>query len=128
VSWGRRQLQLPDSPLRHHWVKARVRVHEYADGRLAVFHGPRCLARYTAEGELDAAVPASRSVTPCSAPSRRGLARAASVADTGRRPTLTAPARGVPRPGQVGTKKRPSGRTKKQAGKNPQLAATAATA
>ena len=30
-----------------------VRVHEYPDGHLAVFHGPRCLARYTAEGELD---------------------------------------------------------------------------
>ena len=37
---------------RHHYVKARVRVHEYPDGHLAVFHGPRCLARYTAEGEL----------------------------------------------------------------------------
>ena len=35
-----------------HYVKARVRVHEYPDGHLAVFHGPRCLARYTAEGEL----------------------------------------------------------------------------
>jgi transposase len=39
-------LQLPESPLRPHFVKARVRVHEYPDGTLAVFHGPRCLARY----------------------------------------------------------------------------------
>jgi hypothetical protein len=128
VSWGRRQLQLPDSPLRHHWVKARVRVHEYPDGRLAVFHGPRCLARYSAAGALDAAVPTSRSVTPCSPPSRRGLARAAFVADTPRRPTLTAAARGVMAPGQVGTKKRPSGRTKKQTGRSRKLAAMAATA
>ena len=28
-----------------------VRVHEYPDGTLAVFHGPRCLARYKAGGE-----------------------------------------------------------------------------
>ena len=36
---------------RHHYVKAQVRVHEYPDGHLAVFHGPRCLARYRADGE-----------------------------------------------------------------------------
>ena len=36
---------------RHHYVKARVRVHEYPDGTLALFHGPRCLARYNADGE-----------------------------------------------------------------------------
>lgn len=45
-------LQLPESPLRPHYVKARVRVHEYPDGRLAVFHGPRRLASYTAQGAL----------------------------------------------------------------------------
>jgi hypothetical protein len=45
-------LQIPADRHRHHYVKARVRVHEYPDGHLAVFHGPRCLARYTAEGEL----------------------------------------------------------------------------
>ena len=43
-------LQLPQSPLRHHYVKARVRVHQYPDGALAVFHGPRPIGRYTAEG------------------------------------------------------------------------------
>src|SRR5579885_226219 len=37
VSWGRLKLQLPQSPLRAHFVKARVRVHEYPDGALAVF-------------------------------------------------------------------------------------------
>ncbi len=45
-------LQLPKSPARAHYVKARVRVHEYPDGALAVFHGPRRLASYTAEGAL----------------------------------------------------------------------------
>jgi len=51
VTWEGRKLQLPESPLRHHWVKARVRVHEYPDGTLAVFHGPRALARYDATGK-----------------------------------------------------------------------------
>jgi hypothetical protein len=73
VSFGGLKLQLPESPLRHHFVKARVRVHQYPDGTLAVFHGPRCLARYDAGGEPVAAVPTRPSMTPCSAPSRRGL-------------------------------------------------------
>src|SRR5262245_12977489 len=51
VSLGRLKLQLPESRLRAHYVKARVRVHQYPDARLAVFHGPRCLARYSADGE-----------------------------------------------------------------------------
>ena len=113
VSWGRLKLQLPPSPLRAHFVKARVRVHEYPDGALAVFHGPRCIARYSARGEEAAQVPSCASVTPCSPLSRRGLATLERVAPTARRPSLTAAALGVPSPGQVGTKKRPSGRTKK---------------
>jgi hypothetical protein len=32
VSWDGLKLQLPESPLRHYWVKARVRIHEYPDG------------------------------------------------------------------------------------------------
>ena len=43
-------LQIPPSPIRPHFVKARVRVHDHPDGTLAVFHGPRCLARYRADG------------------------------------------------------------------------------
>ena len=43
-----RTLQIPADRHRHHYVKARVRVHEYPDGALAVFHGPRRLACYTA--------------------------------------------------------------------------------
>jgi hypothetical protein len=45
-------LQIPPSPLRPHFVKAKVRVHDYPDGTLAVFHGPRRLARYRADGTL----------------------------------------------------------------------------
>ena len=70
VSFGGLKLQLPESPLRHHFVKARVRVHHYPDGALAVFHGPRCLARYDAGGAPLASVPTRQSMTPCSAPSR----------------------------------------------------------
>ena len=45
-------LQIPESRHRQHYVKARVRVHAYQDGTLALFHGPRCLARYDAAGRL----------------------------------------------------------------------------
>jgi len=44
------QAAIADSPLRHHWVKARVRVHQYPDGQLALFHGPACIARYDTLG------------------------------------------------------------------------------
>jgi len=43
-------LQIPPSPIRPHFVKAKVRVHEYPDGALAIFHGPRKLASYAADG------------------------------------------------------------------------------
>lgn len=52
VSFNRLKLQIPESPLRAHFVKARVKVRCYPDGTLAVFHGPRCLARYDEKGAL----------------------------------------------------------------------------
>lgn len=51
VRYARRVLQLPAGPDRPHYVKAKVRVHDYPDGTLGVFHGPRCLARYHADGQ-----------------------------------------------------------------------------
>jgi hypothetical protein len=45
-------LQIPQDPHRFHYVKVTVRVHAYPDGTVAVFHGPRCLARYDADGRL----------------------------------------------------------------------------
>jgi hypothetical protein len=45
-------LQIPQDPHRFHYVKVTVRVHAYPDGTLAVFHGPRCLARYQTDGRL----------------------------------------------------------------------------
>jgi transposase len=52
VRFHGRVLQIPPSPLRPHYVKARVRVHHYPDGTYAIFHGPRPIARYTGEGDL----------------------------------------------------------------------------
>jgi transposase len=52
VRYRRLVLQLPPSKLRPHFVKLKVRVHHYPDETLAVFHGPRCLARYTRKGQL----------------------------------------------------------------------------
>ena len=54
VRYNGRTLQIPADRHRHHYVKAAVRVHEYPDGDLAVFHGPRRLARYDGDGnEID---------------------------------------------------------------------------
>lgn len=50
VRFGRMTLQIPPSPLRAHYVKATVQVRRYLDATLALFHGPRCLARYAADG------------------------------------------------------------------------------
>lgn len=52
VIFHRHRLQIPPSPLRAHFVKARVWVRNYHDGTYAVFHGPRCLGRYDAAGVL----------------------------------------------------------------------------
>src|SRR5215831_18714829 len=51
VKWRGLSLQIPSSPLRAHFVRATVRVHEYPDGRLAIFHGPHRLADYDPEGK-----------------------------------------------------------------------------
>ena len=45
-------LQIPEDRHRHHYVKARVRVHQYLDESLAIFHGPRQLASYDKTGKL----------------------------------------------------------------------------
>jgi hypothetical protein len=51
VSFDRLKLQIPASPLRAHFVKARVKVRHYPDGTYAVFHGQRRLGRYDAAGK-----------------------------------------------------------------------------
>jgi len=52
VAYKRLTLQIPEDSHRHHYVKAKVKVHEYHGGQLAIFHGPRCLARYDPKGDL----------------------------------------------------------------------------
>lgn len=52
VVYRKLKLQIPPSPLRPHFVKARVKVRQYQDGSHAIFHGPRCLARYDSAGQL----------------------------------------------------------------------------
>ena len=44
-------LQIPQDPHRFHDVKGTVRVHEYPDGTLAVFHGPRCAKQFRRAAE-----------------------------------------------------------------------------
>lgn len=51
VAYQNKLLQIPADRHRCHYVKAKVRVHEYANGSLAVFYGPRCLAHYAANGK-----------------------------------------------------------------------------
>jgi transposase len=51
VAYAGLRLQLPQSRLRAHYVKVRVKLRQYPDGTLAVFHGPRLLARYDATGQ-----------------------------------------------------------------------------
>lgn len=44
-------LQIPADRYRCTYVKAKVRVHKYANGYMAIFHGPRKLADYAADGK-----------------------------------------------------------------------------
>jgi hypothetical protein len=51
VAYNSKLLQIPADRHRCHYVKAKVRVHEYPDRSLAIFHGPRRLAQYDASGK-----------------------------------------------------------------------------
>ena len=129
VSFARLKLQLPESPLRHHWVKARRPGARISRRHARRVPRPAAASRATrAEAQEIAEAPTAPSVTACSPPSRSGLASAAAVGRPARRPSLTAPARAVPPSVQVGTKKRSRARTKKPASKRlPGAAAVALT-
>jgi hypothetical protein len=122
VTYEGLKLQLPESNVRAHYVKARVKVREYPDGNLAVLHGPRCLCRYDQEGrQIDA--PTRQSLAPCSTPSRRGLETPASVARSVGRPALTTSRHEATGQPWVGTKKRASRSNKETRQKGRPLAA-----
>jgi len=106
VAFLNRKLQIPASPLRAHFVKATVRVHQYPDGGLAIFHGRLCLGRYDSAGvPIGAATPRDEA-KPIRVPAgREARAVLGAVKDAARRdavaspkqarPSLTAPARGA---------------------------------
>ncbi len=52
VSYRTLKLQIPPSPMRAHFVRARVKVHVYPDGSHALFHGPKCIGRYDEKGTI----------------------------------------------------------------------------
>ena len=52
VRYAGHALQIPEQRHRRHFVRASVTVHDYPDGGLAIFNGPRRLARYTSDGAL----------------------------------------------------------------------------
>ena len=52
VAFERLSLQIPADTHRCNYVKAKIRVHRYPDGGLAIFHGPRKLASYWPDGTL----------------------------------------------------------------------------
>jgi transposase len=79
VRYEGRVLQIPEQTHRRHYVKARVRVHEYPGGGLAIFHGPRKLADFPVEttesAELPAAPASARARGPQGQALRAALAR-----------------------------------------------------
>ncbi len=52
VQFERLHLQIPQDRHRYHYVKARVKVLRHLDGMISIYHGPRRLGQYTAEGNL----------------------------------------------------------------------------
>jgi hypothetical protein len=106
VAWNRVRLQLPESRLRPHFVRAKVQVREYPDGELAVDLGPHRLGCYGADGKE---VPAASRVASCSKRSRAGLETSAPATGASQRPPLTASARAAEelpcRKGSKGTAK-----------------------
>jgi transposase len=106
VAWNGKRLQLPESRLRPHFVKAQVRVHEYPDGACAVFLGPHRLADYEPDGALRVPRAPKLGVVLGAVKDKPCRARL--------RASLTAPARDASSAAQAGTRKRPPDRTRKQ--------------
>jgi transposase len=52
IRYDNKLLQIPKNKYRWSYQKVKVRINEYADGGMGVFHGPRCLGRYHADGNL----------------------------------------------------------------------------
>jgi transposase len=134
VSFLNRKLQIPESPLRPHFVKATVKVHQYPDGGLAIFHGRRCLGRYDSRGvpigEPRAADREKKSADPSRRQPRAVLgavkdaSRRDAVASQGARPPLTAPPRGAGSRGRSAPGNGPDSLTRKCPPETPLLRRT----
>ena len=53
VRYQGKTFQIPKTTGRCHYAKATVRVHEYQDERISIYHGPRLLGTYEANGDLN---------------------------------------------------------------------------
>ena len=103
VSFLTRKLQIPENPLRPHFVKATVKVHQYPAGGVAIFHGRRCLGRYDSKGVPIGEPRVEGRERKAAGPSRRqpravlgavkDASRRAAVTSPPARPSLTAPPR-----------------------------------
>ena len=103
VSFLTRKLQIPENPLRPHFVKATVKVHQYPAGGVAIFHGRRCLGRYDSKGLPIGEPRVEGRERKAAGPSRRqpravlgavkDASRRAAVTSPPARPSLTAPPR-----------------------------------
>ena len=108
IAWSGLRLQLPESRLRPHFVRAKVQVRAYPDGTIAVDLGPHRLARYTSAGEI---TPTAASLAAGSAPSRHRLEAADPGSRSARRPALTAPRPTAHAELRIRTEERAPGRT-----------------
>ena len=134
VSFLNRKLQIPESPLRAHFVKATVKVHQYPDGGLAIFHGRRCLGRYDGNGvplgvlqpdhHESKTVVASRRQPGAVLGAVKDAARRDAVASPRARPSLTAPARGAHPHGRSAPGNGPDSPTRKWPSETPLLRRT----
>ncbi len=64
ISYHGLRLQLPRHEQYHHFVKATVRIHRYADNTMAVFYGPLCLGHYSESGNQLKNKPNNKENTP----------------------------------------------------------------
>lgn len=52
VRYNNKVLQILKDKMRWSYHKTKVKVNEYQDGSMSIFHGPRCLGHYNADGSL----------------------------------------------------------------------------
>lgn len=134
VAFLNRRLQIAESPLRAHFVRATVKVHQYPDGGLAIFHGRLCLGRYDSNGDpLGVPRPDEHERKTVVATLRQAgavlgavkdAARRFAVASPGARPSLTAPARGTHAHGRSAPGNGPDSLTRKCPSETPLLRRT----